>query len=573
MQAVRLGSRYLLAERLGYGAMGEVRLAHLADGGDARVAVKLMRPELAGDADLLESFLQEARLLRSVEHPNVVRVLDLVAEGDRLAIVMDYVPGGDLRRAVPSPCPIDVVRDLLGQVADGLAAIHAAGIVHRDLKPENVLVSRRPDGTMRARVTDFGLSHRRGSRSTRHRGMLGTAGYMSPESAKGLPAGPTSDVYALGVMLYELIAGVHPFVADDHLAMIQAHLETPARRPAPMTDPWWELISRMLAKEPDDRPSAAAVADELRKLPSGPGPTATPTAGLPAPALLRSPEAQTRPPAAHRLRPAHLPVAAVAVAALTAFVAVLGLHLYPRSQAVPVTPGAAGAVAASPSAAPATVPATTEPSTSTTTGSPAAPGNASRAAHAPRVPTLVADPDPGSLPSSDSRASFRIDDVVAGSGDITKILITYDGGSQQVKPIARLAGPYHATVTGLVNGESYTFSVRVCNSFGKCADSEPVEFEPFGLPALNELSIESSGLLHRTLVVPPVALNGNPHLWTCRVTARTTRSDRDAPDNQVVSIDGETITWLPHLLHDYTAQETCTDGTTTIDGPVLSFET
>jgi len=160
----RLGSRYTLSDRIGQGAMGEVRLARMDEGGDKPVAVKLLRPELAGDIDLISRFLQEARLLKTVEHPYVVRVLDLVAEGNRLAIVMEYVSGGDLRRAVPRPSPAPVVRDIFLQIAGGLAAIHAAGIVHRDLKPENVLIERDSEGAYRARVTDFGISHHAGAR-------------------------------------------------------------------------------------------------------------------------------------------------------------------------------------------------------------------------------------------------------------------------------------------------------------------------------------------------------------------------------------------------------------------------
>ena len=154
MHEQRLGSRYLLVNRLGGGGMGEVFLARMTGVSGDQLAVKILRPELADDPDLVSRFLQESRLLRGVRHPNVVRVLDLVVEGDRFGIVMEYVPDGDLRRAVAIPCPTGLAFDLLAQVADGLAAIHGAGITHRDLKPENVLVQVRPVGRRRSPATD-----------------------------------------------------------------------------------------------------------------------------------------------------------------------------------------------------------------------------------------------------------------------------------------------------------------------------------------------------------------------------------------------------------------------------------
>jgi serine/threonine-protein kinase len=286
----RLGSRYLVVNRLGGGGMGEVFLARMIGEPGDQLAVKILRPELADDPDLVSRFLQESRLLRGVQHPNVVRVLDLVAEGDRFGIVMEYVPDGDLRRAVAIPCPTPLALDLLAQVADGLAAIHGAGITHRDLKPENVLVKVRPDGTLQPRVTDFGVSHRSDSLSMRHDGIVGTAGYLSPESACGLRAGPEGDVYALGVMLYELCTGQRPFVADNPLAVIRAHAESPIPRPPAMPGPIWDLLSAMLAKDPAQRPSAVETGSRLRALMGAGGVSSVPAARGAVAAVPQAPE-------------------------------------------------------------------------------------------------------------------------------------------------------------------------------------------------------------------------------------------------------------------------------------------
>jgi serine/threonine-protein kinase len=247
--------------------MGQVFRARVVNGtsDDAgpEVAVKVLRDDLAADPDLIHRFLQEGRLLKSVDHPNVVRIRDLVAEGDRLALVMDLVDGGDLRRAVPIPCSEAQAARIVGGIAEGLAAVHAAGITHRDIKPENVLVERGPDGTGRSRLADFGVSRFESATTTRSKGMTGTVGYIAPEIARGESATAASDVYALGVILYELCAGNAPFVAEHPLALVRAHAEDPVPRPPDMSTPLWELVGSLLAKSPADRLTAEDVASRL----------------------------------------------------------------------------------------------------------------------------------------------------------------------------------------------------------------------------------------------------------------------------------------------------------------------
>lgn len=710
MYEQRLGSRYLLADRLGGGGMGEVFLAYATHGGDEQLAVKLLRQDLAEDPDLVSRFLQESRLLRGIRHPNVVRVLDLVAEGDRFGIVMEYVPDGDLRRSVPFPCPVPVALDLLAQVAEGLAAIHAAGITHRDLKPENVLVHRLPDGSLRARVTDFGVSHRSDSVSSRHDGIVGTAGYLSPESANGLRAGPGGDVYALGVILYEMCVGRRPFVSDNTLAVIRAHADSPVPRPPAITDPLWELLSQLLAKDPQQRPSAAAAAERMRAV-NGPGEVASvPLPGpMPVsaqdPTLVRAPgpagspgpdpEAFTlvRPGAAHGAAPedpagrglagrglaggvpaggvpaedvsgpagaAPAFAAAVAVSAGAAAVppgagsltagpgpvpsgAVLsqGAILPPGTSGGPTVadrpgatppgfsrralreadgrrrrrwsaPVAAGVLVlvlvavlmavlrlggpdsgsqadgtASPTTAsvtataPVATPSTPATTTTTVTVTAPAPSKATStrssapstpAYPVPAIPALTLDPPASSLRISDGRAGLSVNGVDPGAGTVSSIMVIYEGGTLGIAPIAGVAGPYRTTVTGLVNGKAYGFTVRVCNSFGECSTSRAVAFTPYTWPTLQPLHATKTGL-KVTLTVPAITRNGNPRTWTCRVTADTFPHDLRAPNKQVVPVDGVAIQWDPLGLHDYTARESCTDGTTVLDGPVLTFRT
>ena len=189
--AESLGSRYVLQEVLGRGAMGQVFSGSVRSTGE-QVAVKVLRPELVSDREVVARFVQERTILMSIADPNVVRVIDLVVEGDTLAIVMELVQGSDLRRQLRTRrtlAPAEALH-LTGQLLRGVAAVHAAGIVHRDIKPENVLVdtsSRRP----RLKLTDFGVARLSyGASLTKLSGLLGTPEYMAPELVEGNRATP-----------------------------------------------------------------------------------------------------------------------------------------------------------------------------------------------------------------------------------------------------------------------------------------------------------------------------------------------------------------------------------------------
>lgn len=227
-----LGSNYMLEREIGGGATGRVWCGtRRADG--AAVAVKVLRSEFAGDEDSMVRFLRQRTVLAQVVHPHLVRVHDLVAEGDLLAVVMDLIEGPDLRQVIrEAPLNREDTLTILAQVASALNAVHAAGVVHRDIKPENVLVQGRV-GSPHAMLTDFGLAKfLDGPAFTSASVLQGTPAYMAPEVVTGKPAGPESDIYALAVMAYELLAGQRPVHADNPAALLLAHLSAEVARPA-----------------------------------------------------------------------------------------------------------------------------------------------------------------------------------------------------------------------------------------------------------------------------------------------------------------------------------------------------
>lgn len=285
--ATALGSGYLLDREIGRGATGRVwRGRRRSDG--TPVAVKVLREDLALEPDVVVRFLRQRTVLRALDHPHLVRIHDLVAEGEQLAVVMDLVDGEDLRRMAGRQAlrPSQALA-LLGQVAEALAAVHAAGVVHRDVKPENVLVQWR-DGSPYALLTDFGLAGAATGPTdlTRLSVLMGTPAYLAPELVTGRPAEPASDVYALGITAYELLAGQRPFLAPNQYALLNAHVECEPERPAGMATPVWEHLHSMLAKDPATRPTAAAVSAGFAALrnPDGlPAPIPPPTPPEPAP--------------------------------------------------------------------------------------------------------------------------------------------------------------------------------------------------------------------------------------------------------------------------------------------------
>ncbi|WP_335977670.1 MULTISPECIES: serine/threonine-protein kinase [Streptomycetaceae] len=278
-----VGSKYLLEEPLGRGATGTVWRARVRDDEGTQVAVKVLKEELAGDPDVVMRFLRERSALLRLRHPHIVRVRDLVVEGDLLALVMDLIDGPDLHRYLRENGPFSPIGTALltAAVADALAASHADGIVHRDLKPANVLLATATgeDGaeTMHPMLTDFGIARLADSPGvTRTEEFVGTPAYVAPESAQGRPQTSAVDVYGAGVLMYELVTGHAPFRGESALEVLRAHMADQPERPRTVPEPLWTVIERCLRKDPAQRPSAENLARALRVVAAGVGVHASP---------------------------------------------------------------------------------------------------------------------------------------------------------------------------------------------------------------------------------------------------------------------------------------------------------
>ncbi|MEW2161810.1 serine/threonine-protein kinase [Streptomyces sp. NPDC007084] len=267
--ARKIGSRYTANQILGRGSAGTV---WLGEGPEGPVAIKLLREDLASDQELVGRFVQERTALLGLDDPHVVAVRDLVVDGNDLALVMDLVRGTDLRtrldreRRLAPEAAVAIVAD----VADGLAAAHAAGVVHRDVKPENVLLDMQgplgPGGSHPALLTDFGVAKLIDSpRRTRATKIIGTPDYLAPEIIEGLPPRAAVDIYALATVLYELLAGFTPFGGGHPGAVLRRHVtETVVPLPG-IPDELWQLIVQCLAKAPASRLRASELGDRLRE--------------------------------------------------------------------------------------------------------------------------------------------------------------------------------------------------------------------------------------------------------------------------------------------------------------------
>jgi serine/threonine-protein kinase len=268
--ARKIGSRYTAHQILGRGSAGTV---WLGEGPEGPVAIKLLREDLASDQELVGRFVQERTALLGLEHPHVVSVRDLVVDGNDLALVMDLVRGTDLRtrlerdRRLAPEAAVAITAD----IADGLAAAHAAGVVHRDVKPENVLLDMQgplgPGGSHRALLTDFGVAKLIDTpRRTKATKIIGTPDYLAPEIVEGLPPRASVDIYALATVLYELLAGFTPFGGGHPGAVLRRHV-TESVVPLPgIPDELWQLLVQCLAKAPASRLRASELGARLREL-------------------------------------------------------------------------------------------------------------------------------------------------------------------------------------------------------------------------------------------------------------------------------------------------------------------
>lgn len=269
---VLLSGRYRLDERIGAGGMGEVWQA--SDTLLNRpVAVKMLHTAQMGEPISRQRFRTEAQITAGLSHAGIAQVYDYGEQDDIAFLVMELISGEPLSAIIkrnPGLDP-DIALDVVDQTAQALAAAHSQGIVHRDIKPGNLLVTE--NGTVK--LTDFGIARGNESVTLTQTGMvMGTAQYISPEQVAGKPATQSSDLYALGVVAYECLAGRPPFVSDTPLALALAHTREP---PPPLPDsvpaPVRELVAQLLRKDPSERPSTAAEvsqrAQQLRAVLSG----------------------------------------------------------------------------------------------------------------------------------------------------------------------------------------------------------------------------------------------------------------------------------------------------------------
>jgi serine/threonine protein kinase len=257
MEPRRIAS-YTLLEPIGHGGMAVVYRAH-QESLDRTVAVKILSENLAASTEFMERFRREARTAANLRHPNVITVHDYGQDERGVPyLVLEYIEGPTLADLMDAGLEDSRIPNLLDQIAAGLDYAHARGVIHRDIKPGNVLMT--DDG--RAVLADFGLAWLlEGAHLTLTGGVIGTPEYMSPEQVAGEPIDHRSDVYALGVVLYEMLVGERPFVADTPIGVLLKHLQDPApsvleARPD-LPPAVGQVIARVLVKDPAERYASA----------------------------------------------------------------------------------------------------------------------------------------------------------------------------------------------------------------------------------------------------------------------------------------------------------------------------
>ncbi len=262
-----LADKYQIEHLLGSGGMCEVyRARHSGIGKE--VAVKILKPELAADPKIAERFEQEARASSRVRHPNAINVTDYgIAKNKTPYLVMELIEGHTVRELLREfgPFPVPRVVHILGQVCGALEAAHSVGVIHRDIKPDNIIISEY-DGRDWVEVVDFGVAKiqedfNRRSALTGANFIIGTPRYMSPEQCEEQPVDARSDIYSLGIVVYEMLAGQAPFDGGSSTRLLMAHVAEPPpplRQKRPDISPEIEsIVMRALEKNPDRRPQSA----------------------------------------------------------------------------------------------------------------------------------------------------------------------------------------------------------------------------------------------------------------------------------------------------------------------------
>jgi beta-lactam-binding protein with PASTA domain len=278
-------NRYRLVKSLGCGGMADVYLAH-DDTLDRDVALKVMSSRYASDEEFVERFKREAQSAAALSHPNIVSIFDRgESEDGTYYIAMEYLPGGTLKDRIlkRGALPARTAAAVALQMAEALRAAHERDVIHRDIKPHNILITGHGD----VKVTDFGIARAAASSTmTRTGHILGTAHYISPEQAMGEPVGPASDLYSLGVVLYEMLTGELPFDADTPLGIAMKHVNGHLRQPKELNpavpDGINAITLRLLAKNPEDRyASDSELIEDLERVCAGLDPAGATTEMMP----------------------------------------------------------------------------------------------------------------------------------------------------------------------------------------------------------------------------------------------------------------------------------------------------
>lgn len=278
--------QYQIVEQIGLGGMATVYKAYQPSI-DRYVAIKILPKQLAYDPNFVKRFQHEAKAIAALEHPHILPIHDFDTEGEYTYLVMRYVEGGTLTNLMGQSLPYERIIQIVGNIARALDYAHRQGVVHRDIKPSNILIDKHGEELL----TDFGIAKMvEGSSDTQLTSagsILGTPAYMSPEQAEGKAVDGRSDIYSLGVVLYELLTGQPPYRAETPLAIVLMHLNEPLLPPRTIKpgipEPLERVVLKAMAKKPDDRFQSAADMEKalkqaLREIESSPG-----TADLPLP--------------------------------------------------------------------------------------------------------------------------------------------------------------------------------------------------------------------------------------------------------------------------------------------------
>src|SRR3954468_21409623 len=255
-------TRYVIERKLGSGGMADVYLAEDQELG-RRVALKLLDDRHASDEQFVERFRREAQSAAGLNHPSIVSIFDRGYAEGTYYIAMEYLDGRTLKELLVKngPTPVPIAIDYGRQILGALAFAHRNGIVHRDIKPHNIVVG--TDG--RLKVTDFGIARSGASQMTEAGSIVGTAQYLSPEQARGAPVDARSDLYSLGIVLYEMLTGKVPFTGDAPVEIAMKHLtavpEPPSKLRPDIPHDLDAIVMRALAKDPEQRYASAEEMD------------------------------------------------------------------------------------------------------------------------------------------------------------------------------------------------------------------------------------------------------------------------------------------------------------------------